>query len=81
MAILQIVGWMLLIIIWQMLLRHIKSIWQKISIIYNLIYVSLINHLYTWEVYKKELLKMELKDLCYDVILNQNVYKQKDSTE
>jgi len=78
MAIFQIVGWILLIIIWQIMLKYIKSIWQKISIIYNLIYISLINYLYNWKVYKKELLRIELKDLYYNILLSQNVYKQKE---
>ena len=79
MAIFQIIGWILLIIIWQILLKHIKFIWQKISIVYNLIYIRLISYLYNWKIYRKELLKIEIKDLCYNVVLTQNVGRQKEN--
>ena len=79
MAIFQIIGWILLIIIWQILLKHIKFIWQKISIVYNLIYIRLISYLYNWKIYRKELLKIEIMDLCYNVVLIQNVGRQKEN--
>lgn len=61
------------------MLKHIKFIWQKISIVYNLIYIRLISYLYNWKIYRKELLKIEIKDLCYNVVLTQNVGRQKEN--
>jgi len=54
-----------------------KKIWQKIDVIYNQIYMLMIEKFYKSQ-YEKKLLKEELKDYLQNIIFTSNLRKKQE---